>query len=314
MLLASLALHGALLLIPTAASDDAAIPPPDFEQDNIAITRIPPTAPPNEQSAETPVASTPVNSVGSPSNPGQTAAAGANATTSPANSRSTSPAQTQSQRSRASQASGQSPTNSSQAVPSLNAAAPANQSPPPSSSLPLTPVERQPFNPNIYQRLLAHAQTLTLPSAQISQIAARLTQQFTYSEQNTSDMEFNVNLAQWVESVKQAPGQSNLWNEAYEKPVSIQHYHRVCLNPAPHSAVVGAVVSPSGQLQGKPALLKSTGYGFLNDVVLEAIKEYAFPAAGEPKAYTIDTAVQIDHGDLDCLRPYPRPSTASAQR
>ena len=45
MLLASLGLHGLILLVPTGASQDEAIPPPDPEQDSVAITRIPPAAP-----------------------------------------------------------------------------------------------------------------------------------------------------------------------------------------------------------------------------------------------------------------------------
>ena len=54
MLLASLGLHGLFLLIPVASSDEAAIPPPDPEQDNIAITRIPPAAPETEGSQPAP--------------------------------------------------------------------------------------------------------------------------------------------------------------------------------------------------------------------------------------------------------------------
>ncbi|PSN06736.1 hypothetical protein C7293_30800, partial [filamentous cyanobacterium CCT1] len=40
MLLASLGLHGLFLVMPTGVSSEAPIPPPDPEQDSIAITRV----------------------------------------------------------------------------------------------------------------------------------------------------------------------------------------------------------------------------------------------------------------------------------
>jgi hypothetical protein len=46
MLLLSLVLHGVVLFVPTGVSEDALVPPPDPEEDGIAISRIEPPASP----------------------------------------------------------------------------------------------------------------------------------------------------------------------------------------------------------------------------------------------------------------------------
>jgi hypothetical protein len=45
MLLLSLVLHGVVLFVPTGVSEDALVPPPDPEEDGIAISRIEPPRP-----------------------------------------------------------------------------------------------------------------------------------------------------------------------------------------------------------------------------------------------------------------------------
>ncbi len=55
MLLASLGLHGLFLFVPMGASDEDLVPPPDPEEDGIAVTKIDAPQP------RRPVASTPAN-------------------------------------------------------------------------------------------------------------------------------------------------------------------------------------------------------------------------------------------------------------
>lgn len=303
MLLASLGIHVGLLLLPMAASNDEALPPPDLEQDNIAITRIPPTAPSNPRAlASTPVAAAQIRPT--PTTAPLPAQSGATATS----SRPTTQGTRQNRTDRGVRSHPSTPL-SQGAVPNLNQSSRSVSPNPP--ALPLPSVEPQPFNPMIHQRLLAHAQTLTLPPIQIAQLAGGLSQWYAYSPANTSGTDFSANLSRWIEAVKQAAAQPNLWNEPLEPPLTVEHYRRVCLMPAPQTAVVGVVVSPSGALQGEPTLLQSTGYGFLNTVVLDAVKRNSFPAPGELKAYTVDVTVRVDYGSLDCLKPYVQPSTAA---
>ncbi|MBE9141484.1 hypothetical protein IQ254_30575, partial [Nodosilinea sp. LEGE 07088] len=47
LLLASLGLHALLLMLPVGSSDEAVIPPPDPDQDTVAITRVPPAGTPD---------------------------------------------------------------------------------------------------------------------------------------------------------------------------------------------------------------------------------------------------------------------------
>ena len=63
MLLASLGLHGLLLFMPTGASSEAPIPPPDPEQDSIAITRVPPAGTADPAATPTPAGTAPAAGV-----------------------------------------------------------------------------------------------------------------------------------------------------------------------------------------------------------------------------------------------------------
>ncbi|HEY9762910.1 MAG TPA: hypothetical protein V6D07_10315 [Trichocoleus sp.] len=303
MLLLSLGVHGALLMIPVGSSDEAAIPPPDPEQDNIAIIRIPPPATQTKQAPEqalipsTPLArsaqTTPVQQAAQPglvsrqartqaSNQSQTQVRRTNQQPEQRSTRETSQATTPNPAS--------SPT----------AAATPTPAPP---SLPLSDVERPFFNPAISQRLLAHVQSLRQRQSQLNEMVPDLIKQYVYSAENTSGEVFGSNLAAWVADVKQATGNADLRNEALQPSLTLKHYRRVCLTPPPQKAFVGALVSPTGAIQDTPKLLQSTGYPFLNDVVLETVKTHTFPSTGTQKAYTIDVNVQIDYGSTDCLKP-----------
>lgn len=307
MLLLSLAVHGAVLMIPVSSSEEAAIPPPDPEQDNIAITRIPPTEPQSKPTpTQTLTASTPLArpAQASPAQRATQPTAAASATNSRSRQAPTRRT-TQPNRSQSSRATSQG------TVPNLASSPTASPPAPPPASLPLSNVERPPFNATIHQRLLAHAQTLRQPQSQLNQLTASLVQQYAYSAENTSGEAFGNNLAAWVNEIKNTTGKPDLWNEALDPALTLKHYRRVCLEPSPQKAVVGALVSPSGAIQGMPTLLQSTGYPFLNTAVLETVGAHAFPVSGEQKAYTVDVNIQVDYGSADCLKPYTLSQTAS---
>lgn len=349
MLLISLALHGAFLLIPVASSDDEVLPPPDPEQDNIAITRIPPTTPT--------AAATPAPATGQPARGGQAAkslaatnsssrATGTTARTGQAsqssaqNTASTPGGQAQQRHSNVPSApiadlsatggnnaatnnSANSAANNpaisnpsasnSEAGDTASAAAAARNTPavtPPNPGVPLPVTSPRPFDPVTYQRLLAYAQTLTRPAQQINQLAQTLGQRYAYSPENTGGEVYGQNLNQWLETVRAATGQPDLWNESLEPNLVLQSRQRVCLDPPPQEAAVGLVVSPTGQLQGEPTLLQSTGYPFLNAAILETVKMQTFPRAAEQKAYVWKVNIDIDYGEPACLKPYPRPTAS----
>lgn len=316
MLLASLGLHGLLLFFPVASSEDGAIPPPDFEQDNIAITRIPPSAPPQTlpgAASGTASASTPTAAVGQRGPAAAPAQTGAQiGTQRTASSQATERNRTSSGSARSSARNTQSrqATSNQGSVPNL-ASGPSSSTatpptPPPPASVALQP---RTFNSEIHQRLLAHAQTLGLPQTQMAQLAQVLVQQYGYSTDNTSGQAYNANLDRWIEAVKQSSGNPNLWNEPLEPSLTVTHYRRVCLEPSPQPAVVGVVVSPQGSPQGEPTLLKSTGYTYLDQVAIQAVKQHDFSPTESQKAYTVNVAIGVEYGTLECLKPYPRPAS-----
>ena len=68
-----------------------------------------------------------------------------------------------------------------------------------------------------------------------------------------------------------------------------------CLTPVPEKGLVGVVVNTDGEIATEPAILRSSGYGFLNDIALEKIKNYQdFPDEDTQKLYTIDIEVDYD--------------------
>ena len=55
------------------------------------------------------------------------------------------------------------------------------------------------------------------------------------------------------------------------------------------------MVNPDGAIATEPAILRSSGYGFLNDIALEKLKDYQdFPNEDTQKLYTIDIEVDYD--------------------
>lgn len=291
MLLASLGLHGLLLLLPVSSEEDA-LPPPDFEQDNIAITRVPPAAPAaaNPPLASTPTALSPAARVAQPASP----AASRQPSAAPAR-----------------RASAQTARRQTASNPAQSTAASAGQvvGPPPDPaglSAPLSPQPR-PFDSALYEKLLAYAQALQLPQGQIAQLASTLSQRYAYSAANTTGEAVNANLKRWVDQVKQSTGQPDLWNEVLEPPLTLTHRRRVCLTPPPQAVQAGILVTPSGQPEAEPVLLQSSGYAFLDAVALAQVKQQNFPSTEGYRAYTVDVNVAVDYGSLDCLKPYARP-------
>jgi hypothetical protein len=318
MLLASLGLHGLFLLIPVASSDEAAIPPPDPEQDNIAITRIPPAAADTSPSTPSPVATavpqvvpqrapiaatrqgTPTNlAAGQPQSvPNRT---GGRSSRTPS-SRTPSP--------RANQA--ELPRLSEQGTAADDSAT-ARVSPPrpgvptPQPTIPALSQNRQ-------ETLLAYVASLDLPEERLNQLAATLWQRYGYSSLNTRREDATENLEVWQDTIQQETGLTDLIpQEDHTANLSVEIERRVCLTKPPGDIKLGLLVNPDGSLRQEPALLRSSGYDELNQKAIDLIHQYAPQRSDEIKAYTVTVDTAVDYGPNDCLQSPQQPSATSAE-
>ncbi len=303
MLLASLGLHGLVLMLPAGSSDQAVIPPPDPEQDSVAITRVPPAG---ESAAAVPgggaVPAAPLGAI-----PGGAAGAPLNALRSPAgavppaqraNPATPASANRASRPAAPSRTSPRSPAAQTPPTPASTTSPPVTTTPPPAA----TPAASQPlFEGDLGERLQTYVASLNLPQERIDQLLTAIDQRLVYSDLNTSDADYSQNLSQWQEAVRAETGLTTLTPEEAPTELSITYYQRACLSEEPGTAQVGVIVSPVGSPRREPVLLRSSGYGIVDAKALRTVANHRFPRGGEVKAYTVTLPAEVDHGPSACL-------------
>ena len=302
-------------MIPVSGSSDNVIPAPDPEGDTISVTRIPPTDQNDAALSEAPAAprSLAEQSVRQPQ-----AAPG---TTSPPRSQSqarspgTNPGRTQTNQTqsprnnttRNTRPRGQTPNASP--LPDLST---NNQQQPSASATTNRPVSA-PQEPPVLSELISNLSNLPTPLLQLLKDTSAL---LSYNDTNTTDVDAAAETENWLNTLRDRTGKDFSDPEALDNPVKVSyplekslHYDRdfiVCLSQAPHPAAVGIVINSVGEIIGEPALLRSTGYEFLNQEALTLAKAYEpLPQPNEEtKAYTIN--IDIDYDPEACLsRPEP---------
>lgn len=298
MLLVSLGLHGLLLLLP-AGSEDVVIPPPDPEQDSVAITRVPPAgeseaAIPN--SGVVPAGAVPRIAAGAPLTVQPPAgAAPAAQRPSPAVIARSNQARTTAPRSPGRP---QPPATQTPPTPAPTTPPPAATTPSPATNLPSS----QPlFEGDLGERLQTYVASLNLSQERIDQLLTAISQRLVYSDSNTSDADYSQNLSQWQQTVRAETGLTTLTPEEAPTELSITYYQRACLSEEPGTAQVGVIVSPVGSPRREPVLLRSSGYGIVDAKALRTVADHRFPRGGEVKAYTVTLPAEVDHGPSDCL-------------
>lgn len=293
MLLASLGLHGLVLMLPAGTGEEALVPPPDPEQDSIAITRVPPAGE-SDVARATVLPSVPLQ--GRPA----IAAQSPSATTAPR------PAVTQSRRQPRSQPRPPTPAASPQPAQQPSTA-PAN--PPaatPATPLPSTPSSTQPlFDGELGPQLLAYVAALNLPQAKVDRAAESIQNRFSFNAAAVTRDAFNTNQSEWISALRQDTGIADLSSEINRSEFSTVYPQRVCLTDAPGQIAIGAVVNPDGSWRGAPTLLRSSGYGTLDRKALQEIQRHRFAASDGIKAYVLTLDTSVDYGGRPCLNPNP---------
>lgn len=303
MLLASLGLHALVLMLPAGSGNDAPIPPPDPEQDSVAITRVPPAGT-SEVAGAPALPSVPLQ--GRPA----IAAPTPSATTAPRSAVVQSNGQRRSQprpaapaaRSQATPAARSQPAQPPTASASPPTAAPAAPATPP----PSVPSSTQPlFDGEIGPQLLAYVAALNLPQAKVDRAAESIQNRFSFNAAAVTRDTFNANQSAWVNTLRQETGLSALSPEINRSEFSTVYPQRVCLTDAPGEIAVGAVANPDGSWRGAPTLLRSSGYGALDRKALQEIQRHRFAASDGIKAYVLTVDTSVDYGGRPCLNPNP---------
>ncbi|MBE9069761.1 hypothetical protein IQ260_24260 [Leptolyngbya cf. ectocarpi LEGE 11479] len=302
--LLAVGLHAGLLMIPVAGgSSENVVPAPDPEGESITVTRIPPKRDKSAKpgASQSPPSATRPTAVGQAANSKKaTAAVSARSQTKPR-----SQGDQRSSRSSSStngDSSGEtSNIQNTSAAPSENPAGlpdlPDNTT---TDSVPVTVSSNEVAEqkaPTLIA-LRAGADTRSVPQ-RLQEFLARLQ----YSLQGTRD----VAAAQtaWLAKLEEQSAGLSAPQEL-EKPLEISYPVTIteeegprqiysCLSPLPKQGLIGAVVDADGAIATEPALLRSSGYPFLNDVALQKIQDYEnFPTENTQKIYTVPFDVNYD--------------------
>jgi hypothetical protein len=315
MLLVSLGLHGLLLLLPTGDPDATVIPPPDPEQDSVAITRLPPAATPEQGAELSPMVPNSTAPRAVATSPAPTSAAPPPGATTPTpSSPEATPPRPQPPAAASTQASGPGTpapaatesTPAASAPSSQNATAtpptatPPSTPPPASSSGPSQPL----FDSDVGRRLLSYAAELNLPQGQIDRLADSIRDRFTYDAHAASAAAYTANLNQWKIQLQDSWG---ITPQAYDTELTVTYYQRACLPESPGPAKVGVVIDPDLEQRRQPVVLQSSGYGDIDRLVANRVRRHRFPATSDLAAYTLEVTTAVNHGQGSCLALSPNP-------
>jgi hypothetical protein len=144
----------------------------------------------------------------------------------------------------------------------------------------------------------------------LKQLADWFTQVYTYSEAETTALAETEARQRWIQTLRQEQAMETLMPEALEKPIKLNYplksslkYQRrfmACLSQTPKPVALGVFFDRTGALAEDPALLRGSGYRFLNQEAMEQLKQYPdFPEQKAQKAFTVE--VEIDYDSKACL-------------
>lgn len=95
----------------------------------------------------------------------------------------------------------------------------------------------------------------------------------------------------------------------------IDHEQRICLAKEPQKGLIGAWVSPEGELLGEPEIIRSTGYAGLNQQAMERIRTLDFSAVDRFTGYQFEVIVNYDPENcVNFGRTLPNPSDEDVAR
>jgi hypothetical protein len=126
-----------------------------------------------------------------------------------------------------------------------------------------------------------------------------------FSAEKTTDAEVTTASQTWLDSIEKTLGETPPTTAPAPLTVEIPYDLRICLTPSPAPGLVGLVKLP-GEDPNAPeistTLLKSTGYPFLNETALEAVKTKAKAADPPLSVGTLyQVVVNINYDNKTCV-------------
>ena len=97
----------------------------------------------------------------------------------------------------------------------------------------------------------------------------------------------------------------------FQRPIALtlDHEAGICLTKEPQKGLIGAWVGPEGTLLGEPEVIRSTGYGGLNQQALRYVQGLNFSEVETFTGYQFEVAVNYDPDD--CVELEGNPPAAS---
>lgn len=295
MLLASLGLHGLVLFSPVGPSEGDLIPPPDPEEDGIAITKIdapqPRTANPASVNPSTAKTAPPATAARPPAQAPRSGAA---------------PAASGSQR----QPNRGNAGNRGQARQAANTSTTAGRRPSPRTNVPDlsdTPSARNPNTAPPPVGDTSAGQTSRNPATDTSPPKADPFEEYVkvfesyngvkLSEEDAAELR-NI----WLESFSdRGPEFTDLEIQPVRDLDPIPYEASICLPGVPETAQLLVLVNSDGELDEYQPFLQRTGYRVFDNAAAELVEKHDFPAADAPKAYLAEVAV--DYDEENCQWP-----------
>lgn len=139
-----------------------------------------------------------------------------------------------------------------------------------------------------------------------------LLQAYTYDAANTESEDIQARFDEWLEAGRTFAEELDIDNEieiaaadleteASENSVlrelvelPIDYEQQLCLSEEPQKGLIGAWVSPDGELLGEPEVLQSTGYAGLNQQAIRYIKTLDFSTVETFTGYRFEVVVSYD--------------------
>lgn len=285
MLLASLGLHGLVLFTPVAPSEDDLVPPPDPEEDGIALTKI---EAPQTRVAPSVASNPPVNS---------------GTATAPSAAPSAAPT-----------ASGGIPNlandNASQSPAPLDNAGSAGWPAPINPSVPPPPTTGITVSDN------ASGSTSGSSSGSVTSdepLKEYLEIFRTYRGQTITQDTAKGSREAWVSSIAdKGADYANLTPQPYEGDINeVQYSSGICLPETPLPVQMLVLAEPDGKaytlgernakIFNPIQKIQTTGYIEFDQAAETLVKNHEYPDAGKPQAYLVE--IKVDYSEAECQEP-----------
>lgn len=288
MLLASLGLHGLVLFSPVAPSEEDLVPPPDPEEDGIAITKI--DAPQPRSRAEVPAntgtvkTARPTQTPAASVSPQATQARAANTAATAAARASSAPRQRRAPAASTRTSDTRTARTSQPTVPDLSSVGDVQN---PNTSAPSVVV---PGN----QTTAAAAPARDNPFDDYVEVFAA------YNGVSISEEEANNLRQSWLDSFSdRGAAFTNLEIQPLNDLDPLPYDANICLPSPPEAAQVLVMVDAEGKLDEYKQFIQRTGYRNFDEEAVELIEQYDFPSAASPQAYLAEVNVAYDAEECD---------------